>query len=339
MKLRTTKVVFALFAGVLLMGGAQTANAAQLTSSQIQAIISLLQSFNADPAVIQSTAAALGGGQVYSGYPTYPTYPNYPVPSYPTPSYPTPTYPYPGQQYPYPYANTEFRLDRTFTLYPGQSAREYRGDLTITLDQIDGYGSYYYSSSSRGDSIRITLGVSCGSGTYCATLWYPQQSFTLDEDETVRYMGYEVTVTDLTRDRATFRVEDDGRDDDDYNDYDDASITVEEPDRGDDVEQGDTLRIEWTVEDRPSDSEIELVLYTEYGHSVGVIAIVDGRSGSYSWRVPTPNLYCTMQYPNGLCGMDLRGDYFIRARLLADTNYNNSYEYDADDSGVFTIER
>ncbi len=331
MKSPIIKATLAVFVGVLLLGGAQTASAAQLTSSQIQAIISLLQSFNASPAAIQSVAAALQGNQGYPGYPTYPTYPNpsYPVPT--TPGYPGyPTYPYPGQ-----YSDETFRLDREFTLYPGQSAHEDRGELTLTFNQIDGYDSYYYRSGSR-DSVRITLGVSCPQGVYCATIWYPQQSFVLDEDESVRYMGYEVTVTNIDRDRATFRVEDDNGN---HSNNNDASISIEEPDRGDDVEQGDTLRVEWVVEDRPSNSSVALELFTEGGRSVGTVAVVEGRSGSYSWRVPTPSYYCTMQYPNGLCGMDLRGDYYIRARLLAGNGLSNSYEYDTDDSGVFTIER
>ncbi len=334
MKSHILKTFVVLFAGVALFSGAQTASAAQLTSSQIQAIISLLQSFNASPAAIQSVAAALNGNQGYPGYPTYPTYPN---PSYPTPTtpgyyptYPGPTYPYPGQ-----YSDETFRLDREFTLYPGQSAHEDRGELTLTFNQIDGYDSYYYRSGSR-DSVRITLGVSCPQGVYCATIWYPEQSFVLDEDESVRYMGYEVTVTNIDRDRATFRVEDDNGN---HSNNNDASISIEEPDRGDDVEQGDTLRVEWTIEDRPSNSSVALELFTESGRSIGTIAVVEGRSGSYSWRVPTPSYYCTMQYPNGLCGMDLRGDYYIRARLLAGNGFDNSYEYDADDSGVFTINR
>ncbi len=331
MKSHILKTFVVLFAGVALFSGAQTASAAQLTSSQIQAIISLLQSFNASPAAIQSVAAALQGNQGYPGYPTYPTYPNpsYPVPT--TPGYPGyPTYPYPDQ-----YSDKTFRLDREFTLYPGQSAHEDRGELTVTFNQIEGYSNGYWYSSNNDDAVRVTLGVSCPQGYACASTWYPQQSFVIEEDESITYMGYEVTVTDIGNNRATFRAE---ADNGNHSNNNDASISVEEPDRGDDVEQGDTLRIEWTVEDRPSNSSVALDLFTEAGRSVGTIAVVEGRSGSYSWRVPTPSVYCTMQYPNGLCGMDLRGDYYIRARLLAGNSFD-SREYDRDDSGVFTIER
>lgn len=329
MKSPIVKTFIAVFVGLMLFSSAQTASAAQLTGSQIQAIISLLQSFNASPAAIQAVAAALNGSQ---GYPGYPTYPN---PSYPTPT--TPGYPYPGPAYPYPnqYTDKTFRLDREFTLYPGQSAHEDRGDLTVTFNQVEGYWDGYRRSSND-DAVRVTLGISCSQGMYCTNIWYPQQSFVIEEDESVTYMDYEVTVTNIDRDRATFRVEDDDRN---HNNNDDASISVEEPDKGDDVEQGDSIRIEWTVEDRPSNSSVVLELFTERGHSVGVIAILDGRSGSYNWRVPTPSHYCTMQYPNGLCGMDLEGDYYIRARLLEGNGFDYSYEYDRDDSGVFTIEQ
>lgn len=398
MKSTLFKAGIAVFVGVVLVGAAQTAHASTLSQSQINAIISLLQSFHADPATVNSVAATLQGSGGYYGGTTYnPSCPVltvslvlgatdattggqvsqlqrflssrygygsningyfgpemqaavaqfqrdqniYPVTGGVGPvtraaitrlcgqTYPTyPTYPYTG-------GDTTFRLDRAFSLYEGQSAQEYRGELTVTLTQIDKYSTYNRSSD---DSVRITLGVSCAQGVYCTTIWYPQKSFVVEEDETITYMGYEVTVTDIAHDRATFRIEDDGRGDDDYDD-EDASISIEEPERGDDVEQGDMLRVEWTVEDRPSNSSIELSLYTESGRSVGVIAVVEGRSGSYSWRVPTPSVYCTMQYPNGLCGMDLHGDYYIRARLVADTGYTHSYEYDTDDSDVFTIER
>lgn len=333
MKSPIIKTFAAVFVGFALFSGAQTAHAAPLTGSQIQAIISLLQSFNASPAAIQSVAAALGGGYTYPGYPTSPfPNPSYPIPTTPGwyPTYPGPTYPYPGS-----YADKTFRLDREFTLYPGQSAHEDRGELTLTFNQIEGYWGGYWRTSND-DAVRVTLGVSCPQGVYCTSIWYPQQSFVIEEDESVTYMDYEVTVTSIDHDRATFRVEDDDRD---HHNDDDASISVEEPDRGDDVEQGDTLHIEWTVEDRPSNSSVVLDLYTESGRYVGTIAVVDGRSGSYNWYVPIPSVYCTMQYPNGLCGMNLHGDYYIRARLVEGNGFDHSHEYDRDDSGVFTIER
>jgi len=330
MKSGILKAFLGIFVGLALFSSAQTLNSAELTGSQIQAIISLLQSFNASPAAIQAVATALNSNQGYPGYPIYPSYPN-PYPTTPGYSYPDPAYPYPGQ-----YTDKTFRLDREFTLYPGQSAHEDRGELIVTFNQIEGYwDNYWYSSND--DAVRVTLNVSCPQRVYCSSIWYPGQSFVIEEDESVRYMGYEVTVTDIGSNRATFRVEDDDRNH--SNDNDDASISVEEPDRGDEVEQGDTLRIQWTVEDRPSNSSVALELFTEGGRSVGTIAILEGRSGSYNWRVPTSGYYCTMQHPNGLCGMDLWGDYYIRARLLAGNGFDSSYEYDRDDSGVFTIER
>ena len=61
------KKLFGVIAGATLLVGASSAQAAQLTQSQIQAVIQLLQSFNADPATINSVGASLGGILVSSG--------------------------------------------------------------------------------------------------------------------------------------------------------------------------------------------------------------------------------------------------------------------------------
>jgi hypothetical protein len=128
------------------------------------------------------------------------------------------------------------------------------------------------------------------------------------------------------------RIERDGN-----NNNDDANIDVTDPTANDDVDRGDTQRIAWRVTDEPSNSSVILDLYTKNNRLVGTIAIKDGEDGSYNWRVPTPNTYCTQQYPNGLCGHDLEGDYYIKARLVQGNGFNSGIIYDTDDSGVFTI--
>ena len=233
---------------------------------------------------------------------------------------------------PTPVSGGTFRLDRSFDLVVGETKHEYRGSLSITLNQLD--SGYWYSYWSSPDAARITLGVSCPPGTYCATLWYPQQTFTLEEDESIRYMGYEVTVNELNRGSASFIVEDIDRDDDDG----DASIDLTAPSGNNDFEQGDEMRIAWSVEDEPSNASVVLDLYTESDRFVGTIAIDDADDDSYDWDIPEAREYCTMQYPNGLCGYNLRGDFYIKARLVSGSGYGNSYEYDSDDSGVFSIE-
>lgn len=238
----------------------------------------------------------------------------------------------PGPMYRNPTpSQATFRLDKSFTLRIGQSAQEYRGSLTVTLNQIDGGYSWPYYYSANPDSARVTLAFNCAPGTYC--LYAPQQSFTIDEDDSVEFMGYEVELTNLDNDRATFKVNDDDRDDDD-----DATIDVTDPTTNEDFEQGDEMRIAWTVRDEPSNASVVLDLYTENDRFVGTIAIEDGESGSYEWDVPEGGEFCTLQYPNGLCGRDLDGDFYIKARLVAGNGFNAGLEYDSDKSGVFTIE-
>ncbi len=66
MKSLYSKVFIGLFAGILLLGSATVTHAAQLTSAQVQAVISLLQTFNVDPSTIANVQASLTG-QTSSG--------------------------------------------------------------------------------------------------------------------------------------------------------------------------------------------------------------------------------------------------------------------------------
>lgn len=240
--------------------------------------------------------------------------------------------PYPGPvPAPYPSVST-FRLDKSFTLDVGESAKEYRGNLTVTLTQVGGgYIWPYYSSND--DSVRVTLAYSCTPGTYC--IYAPQQSYTLEEDDSVDFMGYEVTVTNVGSNRATFRVENDNNDDDDD---DDARINITDPTANEDFEQGDEMRIAWSVSDEPNNASVILDLYDEDDDRIGTIAIEDGETGTYEWDIPHGGGFCTQQYPNGLCGWDLEGDYYIKARLVQGNGFSSGFQYDTDDSGVFTIE-
>ncbi len=245
-----------------------------------------------------------------------------------TPGYPT----YPG--YPTTPSSKTFRLDRNFTLYPGESAQEYRGELTITLNSIDGgQGTWPYYYRSNPDEVRITLGESCAPGRYCAALWYPQRSYTLEEGDRVTFMDYEVRLVELERDRATFRIEED-----EDNDDDDATINVTAPRAGQVAEQGDELEIEWTLADEPNQSAVILELYEDNDRRIGTIAIVDSDEDSYEWDVPERGDFCTQQYPNGLCGHDLEGDYYIKATLVEGNGFSGGRELDEDDSPEFEIE-
>lgn len=227
-----------------------------------------------------------------------------------------------------------FRLERNFDLDLGQTGELRNEDLTITLTQIVtnqyGYGYYY---NQEPEAARITVTEGCNQGYYC--IYAPSQSFILEEDDEVRFRDWEIELISLDRDEATFRVHD--RDNDDDNDDEDGTIEVTAPSSNIEVEQGDELDIEWTVDDEPNNASVVLELYDEDDDRVGTIAIVDADDDDYEWEVPEGGDICTLQYPNGLCGHDLDGEYYIKATLVEGNNGQGD-ELDEDDSHIFTIE-
>lgn len=226
--------------------------------------------------------------------------------------------PYPNNPAP---SATTFRLDRNFSLSEGQSAREQNGELEIKINDID----------TRDDEVSLTLGLACRAGTYC--FYYPTKSYTLEEDEDVDFEDYTVEVVSISSSRVVLHV----TDEDGGSDDDDATITVTAPDSNDEFEQGDEMDIEWDVAEEPSDASVVLELWDEDDDRVGVIAIVDADDGDYEWNVPRAGTICTQQYPNGLCGYDLDGTYYIKAVLKEDQGGNGS-TLDTDESGEFEIE-
>lgn len=230
---------------------------------------------------------------------------------------------------------TTFRLDKDFSLDVGETGELRSENLTITLAQIVtsqyGYG-YYYNAQPQ--AVRITVTEGCKPGTYC--IYAPSQTFTLEDGEDVDFRDWNIEVRDLDARGATFRVTE--NDDNGSND-DDASIEVTRPTSSDDVDQGDTLKISWNSSDAPRNSSVVLDLYEEGGHRVGTIAISGDEDGSYSWRVPERNSFCTQQFPNGLCGYDLDGDYYIKASLTEGSGFDGGDVLDTDISGTFGIDR
>ncbi len=245
---------------------------------------------------------------------------------------PNPTYPTPNQ------SSTTFRLDRNFSLSVGQTGELRNEELTLRLDQVitssQGYG-YYYNQEPQ--AARITLIEGCRAGTYC--IYAPSRTFTLEEDDTVTFEDYEVELVSLTSSKATFRVtEDDNDDDDDNNDDDDATIEVTRPSGNETVEQGDELEIAWKSEDEPNDSSVVVELYKSNGTKVGTIAISDDTDDSFDWDVPEGGTFCTQQFPNGLCGYDLEGRYYIKVSLVRGNGLSGGEVLDTDTSTSFEIE-
>ncbi|MCC7500612.1 peptidoglycan-binding protein [Candidatus Nomurabacteria bacterium] len=237
-----------------------------------------------------------------------------------TPGYPTT----PGQ------VGETFRLDREFDLYQGQTIRERNGELTIVLNQIGGGYAWYYGNSRNDDEVRITVSESCRPGTYC--LWNRQETFVLEEGDSEDFGDYEIEVTEIRSNRASFIVRDEDGDNDD-----DGTVNVTSPSGSRTYEQGDELEIKWTVTDEPRNSSVIIDLYDEDDDFVGTIAIEDADEESYEWDIPERRDYCTQQYPNGLCGYDLDGEFYIKVTLV-DDYYGYRDEIDEDDSVTFEIE-
>ena len=88
-------------------------------------------------------------------------------------------------------------------------------------------------------------------------------------------------------------------------------------------------------------SVVVLDLYTEVGSKVGTIAIPSAAQNTYSWHIPgfPQNYMCTMQYPNGLCGVNIpTGRYYIKATVTSDGfNPSSATTYAVAQSGTFTI--
>ncbi len=117
-------------------------------------------------------------------------------------------------------------------------------------------------------------------------------------------------------------------------------VSITSPVQGQVVQTGATLPISWSYPVTPGSASARIELFTAAGDSVGLIAVSNSTSGTYSWRLPPfpNNLFCTMQYPNGLCGMNLSGQYYIQVSEVSGNGLDaNPSVYATARSGVFTI--
>ena len=97
-----------------------------------------------------------------------------------------------------------FYLNTPFNLSAGQSAKQYQGQLDVTLNKINlAQSSWWYPAS---QSASITLGMSCPPGLYCAALWYPTQTLDITAGQSTSFQGYTVTLNSLANGQATFTV-------------------------------------------------------------------------------------------------------------------------------------
>ena len=121
-----------------------------------------------------------------------------------------------------------------------------------------------------------------------------------------------------------------------------GAMTVTSPTQGQQVQNGSQLTISWGAPYLVTNGAYVVDLYTTAGSKVGTIAIQNAQSssGTYTWSVPrVPNIYfCTMQYPNGLCGQNLvGGSYFVRVSLVPGSGFDNQAATASADSGAFSV--
>jgi hypothetical protein len=120
-----------------------------------------------------------------------------------------------------------------------------------------------------------------------------------------------------------------------------VSLSITSPQGSAQFQNGTIMPIVWNTTNPPSGASATVLdLYTSQGTKVGTIAISSNTSGSYNWSIPRVpnNLMCTMQYPNGLCGTALSGQYYLKASLVSGNGFDASqFVYSSATSGTFTI--
>jgi len=124
-----------------------------------------------------------------------------------------------------------------------------------------------------------------------------------------------------------------------------GGLTVTSPTAGQTYARGTQMPIAWSglihqTFAYEQDSSI-VDLYTAVGSKVGTIAIQNGIAGSFTWSIPPfpNNLACIQTYPNGLCGQNLQGQYYIKVTAVVGNGFDsNPTVIGTAQSGVFTIQ-
>ena len=76
------------------------------------------------------------------------------------------------------------------------------------------------------------------------------------------------------------------------------------------------------------------------GTKIGPIVMPRSDLGTYIWNIPgfPQNYMCTMQYPNGLCGISIpTGKYYIKGTATSDAFSTTATTYATAQTGLFTI--
>lgn len=190
--------------------------------------------------------------------------------------------------------------------------------VTTTGPNSSLYSVYVLWGDSQYSSANTTSAASSFSHTYAVAGTYTIRAFVVDGSGRISSATATVVVGTQTI----------------------GGLTVTSPIAGQTVAGGSYLTIAWNYPVTPGSASMVIDLYTGTGTKVGTIAINNQTIGSYTWRVPQVpnNLMCTMQYPNGLCGYNLSGQYYIQVSAVSGTGLESNPNVIATGrSGIFTI--
>jgi PKD repeat protein len=124
-----------------------------------------------------------------------------------------------------------------------------------------------------------------------------------------------------------------------------TGLTITSPVQGQTYSRGGQMPITWSglihqTFAYEQDSSI-VDLYSTASGKVGTIAIQNGIAGSYTWSIPPfpNNQFCTLQYPNGLCGTNIPdGQYYIKVTVVTGNGFDsNATQIASQNSGTFSI--
>ncbi len=103
-----------------------------------------------------------------------------------------------------------------------------------------------------------------------------------------------------------------------YDYDDDGEISLNYPEGDESFETGDEVNIEWSLEDEPRRSYVQIDLYDDRDRHVYTIKRVSSKEDDYEWDIPRR----------------LEGDFYIQVTLKNE----QGYEIDSDESDEFEIE-
>ena len=375
---RYSKLFIGFFVGIALLVGVAPAQAASLTGAQIQAVVQLLQSFTVDSATINNVAATLGGSAVIVPPPaticpalSYNLYLGLSDANTagqvsqlqrflnvnPTGYFGLQTraaviklqsqngvYPVTGGVGPLTRALIQRLCGGQVVSAPTiQSITPTQGPVGTQVT-ISGWGftsdntirfgiggAMHVAAANNGTTLNFIIPTRVGPCSYAGDT-SPIRCFVADT--LVVPNIYTLSVSNANGQSNTLQFTVTGA-------QSVGGLSVTQPAANQVYTRGQDMPISWSYPVTPGSANIVLDLYTAQGNKVGTIAVTSNTTGSYTWHIPgfPQNYMCTMQYPNGLCGVSIpTGQYYIEATATSDGfNPIGATIYATGQSGVFTI--